>query len=454
VALVESGAPVTFARLLHLAADDGRAATRVNVAEALVEARVADAAAALPVIREWASSDDAERRWPAICSLLLWRKQSDDERERDLAAFLSWDAATTASVLVEILNHGRQKPGAVRRSLERLVPGADGATRRAFVSGLAALPEENLEERLLPLLRASEEPSLAGLAAEVRAERWRAMLPAPAEFLADLRGASEREGLGPEVYTALARMAEHGPDGCRAELTHALVTCFVEGRAALEDAMTKLTRLGPATFGPLFVEVRRAGLSSLLYDAPSFVRAAAEGLSRPESAAETREALELLSPPEPRGGREAVLQALAAAQEADAAAARTLLQLFRQSGSGALGELAYECSLRSLGGDLADPEVFLSRVTAATRDALERAEVFEVLRQLSAPEPPGRRSSLVRALGALRATRRAEVDALLSEQSWQSAGGLLGLGAKVKLFSFLSNHLSPGVAAAILAPRP
>jgi hypothetical protein len=83
------------------------------------------------------------------------------------------------------------------------------------------------------------------------------------------------------------------------------------------------------------------------------------------------------------------------------------------------------------------------------QDPNERAEVLHILGQLSAPEPQGRRRALVQALGATRATRPQQVDALLQDSSWQTRAGLFSLGTQVKLFSFLCNFFSPGVASKI-----
>lgn len=454
VPLVEEEVPVTLEELLSLAAQDGKPATKINVAEALIEARVADEQSALGVIREWVAAEDADCRWAAMCSLLLWRRQDIDERNREIVAFLANDAPTAASVLVEILNHKHEKAPPFRHGLGRLMSEADGATRRALVSGLAALPQASLEERLLPLLRSSDDPRLIGLITEVRAERWLGMFSAPAEFIAELRKSVQQESTTAEAYSALAAISKPGPEGRRAELTQALASCFAECRAALDDTLTRLKTLAPSTFGSLCVEVRHEGLRRLLYDSPTLVGVAAEGLSSAALSGDTREALELLAEPEPKGSREAMLQALAHAQTLDAAPVRALLRQLRATGSSVLAGVTYEFNLRSLLADLSKPERFLSRITGAMREAQERAEVWQVLRQLSEPEPRGRRSALVRALGAVRVTRRAEVDALLREPSWQTQGRLFSLSTEIKLFSFLSASLSPRIAVMLFAERP
>jgi hypothetical protein len=442
-----------LATLLSLAARDEKAATKINVAEALIEARIADEAAALGLIREWASGEDADCRWAAICSLFLWRKQKDEERNREAVRFLAQDAQTTACVLVEILNHKLQKMPDPWQYFKQLVLAADDAARRALVSGLAGLSQTSLEKELWPRLRSSDEPSLGDLLAEVRSEKWRRMFSTPPEFIADLRREIQQERTRGEVYAALLRLLKPEPEGCRRELVRILVSCFAEYRASLYDLLAKLTSISPEVFEPLAIEVRSEGLKGLFSDPQTFIAVLAEGLSRADLSGETCVALELLAQPEPRGNRAEVLQVLTHAQSVNAAAVRALLRQLRATLSGTLGRLVYEFNLGSLAVSLSSPAWFLSSVMEAMQDPRERAEVRQLLRQLSAREPQGRRRALVRALGASRVTRPQEVDALLQDQSWQSPAGLFSLGTQVKLFSFLYKTFTPGVAHTIFAPK-
>ncbi|HEY0377984.1 MAG TPA: toll/interleukin-1 receptor domain-containing protein [Pyrinomonadaceae bacterium] len=448
------GEEPSLATLLSLVARDEKVTTKVNVAEALIEARMADEAAAVGLIREWASGADADCRWAAICSLLLWRKQKDWERSREIAGFLAEDAQTTAQVLVEILNHKHQKMAAVWQSFKRLVSEAEGVTRRALVAGLAGLSQASLEKELLPRLRASNDPQLSGLLAEVRSERWRQMFSNPPEFVADLRKEIQRGRTTGEVYTALLLMLKPEPEGCRRELVQTLVSCFAECRDGLYDLLARLTSISPQVFEPLAVEVRCEGLRGLFPDPLSFVAVVAEGLGRADLAGETCVALELLAQPGPRGRREEVLHVLTHAQSLNAAAVRALLRQLRGTFSRTLGRLASDFNLRLLDADLSSPERFLSAVAEAMRDADERAEVVPLLRQLSAPEPEGRRRALVQTLGAARAARPQAVDQLLRDQSWQAPAGLFSFGTQVKLFSFLHKTFSPRLAYMIFAPKP
>ncbi|HEX8119102.1 MAG TPA: hypothetical protein VF521_17630, partial [Pyrinomonadaceae bacterium] len=345
VPLADGAARVTLSALLRSAARDGKASTKINVAEALNEARVADEPAALQVIREWATGDDTDCRWVAMCSLFLWRRQRNEERVRGAVTFLGWDAPTAAGMLVEVINHKHERASVYWKSFIQLASGADEATRAALVSGLSALPQATVEETLLPLLRASGEPALSGLAVDVRAERWRLMFPTPPEFVADLRRELQREDVSAEIYNALSSLLRPEPWGRRGELVRALVSCFAEHREGLDEVLTRLKWMAPSLFDPLSVEVRREGLRLLLQSPPALVSVIAEGLGRAELAHDTGEALAALSQPEPQGYRAELLRTLADSQANNPAQVFGLLQQFRASGHAALGRLAYELNL-------------------------------------------------------------------------------------------------------------
>ncbi len=447
--LVEQEATVSLTTLLSMVAQDGKASTKINVAEALNEARIADEAVASQVIRGWASGEDADCRWVAVCSLFLWRKQRNEERVREAVGFLTRDAQTTAGVLVEIINHKHEKTAIFWGAFSQLVREADAPTREALVSGLAELPQASLDERLLPLLRAAEDPSLSGLAVELRAERWRRMFSTPPEFIADLRKEVYREDMSVEIYKALDGLLKPEPWGHGGELLRALVSCFPDHRESLDAILVRLKGIAPALFEPLSVEVRREGFRRLLNTPMTLVAVVAEGLTRTELAGDTGAALAALTQPEPQGYRQELLRALADSQATAPAPVFALLQQFRASGNPALARLAYELNLRALEGDITDPERFLSRVIEMMHNAPQRAEVLQSLQHLSTPGPQGRRRELVRALGTARVTRPAEVNALLQEPGWQPPAGVFSLGTEVKLFSFISYILSPNIAAAI-----
>jgi len=451
--LVEDESPVSLASLLSLVARDEKVATKINVAEVLIEARIADEDAALGLIREWASGDDTDCRWAAICSLFLWRKQKNEGRSREIVGFLAQDAQTTARVLVETLNYKHQQMPVLWQSFKQLVLEADAVTRRALVSGLVRLSQASLEEKLMPLLRTSSDPLLSRLVVELRVERWRRMFANPPELIDDIRKEIQQERMTGEVYTALLGLLKPEPEGCRKEFVQALVSCFTQCRASLYDILTKLTSVSPPIFEPLAIEVRCAGLRGLFSDPPTFIGALEEGLSRADLSGETCVALELLAQPEPRGNREKLLQVLTYAQSHDAAGVRALLRRLRAMVSSTLTRLVYDFNLRLMTGDLSTPGQFLSRVMEMMRDVHERSEVLQLLKQLSMSEPQGLRRALVQALGVARVTRPHEVNALLQDPSWQSPAGLFSLSTQVKLFSFLCKVFSPRVASKIFAPK-
>jgi hypothetical protein len=438
---------IGLAPLLALVAHDAKGTTKINVAETLVESRIANETAALTLIRDWLAGSDADCRWTAMCSLFLWRKQRNDERNRVVAESLALDPYTAANMLVETLNEKYQKAPIYWDCFKQFAAEADAISRRALVAGLSAPQQVSLHEELLQRLRASENQRLSSLFVEVRAQRWRQMLSTAPTFIADLHQEVHRKGLASEIVAALAGLLEPEPAGCRVQLIEALVSCIRDKRDTLEDILHQLTIMAPPIFEPFAAEVRVAGLRELFSDPLTLVRIIAESLNDSTSSDETCIALELLAQPEPRGNHAELLQALGAAQASDAAALQGVLRQFRATSSRALSELAYEFNFLSLSDDLADPELFISRVMVDMRDPLERARVLQSLRQLSQATPQGRRMALVQALGAARVSRPAEVDTLLLDQSWQDRAWPFSLSTEVKLFSFLASVFSPHIAS-------
>ena len=350
--LNDSEAPVTLESVLKLVARDEKVATKINVAEALCEARITDEVSARRVIQNWISGPDVDWRWAGICSLLLWRRQKKEEWNHLVVHFLNHDAPTTASVLVEILNH---KDQTILERFSQFLLGADETTHALLVSGCASLPRERLDEKLLKVI-------------------------------------------------------------------------------------------DPSVFEPFSIEVRSEGFRTLFESPAALLNAITAGLGKTK-VRETGMALERLVQQEPRGHREEMFNAFLSAQADDPRAVRMLLQQFRAMGISYLNEFAYEFNLQSLANDLDDPDLFISRVSLAMQDHYERIEALRVLQVLSMPEPQGRCTALVRALGVSRLTRASEVDVLLDDLSWQTRSGFLSLRTKVKLFSFLSYVFSPRFAS-------
>lgn len=448
IPLVDEEAPVSLELLLRLVASEEKAPTKINVAEALIESRIADEAVALSVIRSWLSGDNADCRWAAMCSLILWRKQTrkqaNEEPNREVTNFLSVDPEMTANVLVEILNNKHPKMPVFWESFRQLVLTANDTTRRALVWGLASQSQSSLEAVLMPLLRASAEPMLKELVVAVRAEKWERMFSTPLDFISDLHEEVHQGHLAGEIHAALAQLLKPGPEGRRAELTQALVSCFVERRTTLEEILTRLTMIAPTVFEPFSIEVRSEALRSLFQTPEILLPAIGEGLRDPKIAGETSVTLERLTRPAPTGHREEILNVLASVQAYNPASVRALLRQFRSMNSTALSSFTYQFNLRLLTNDLTDPERFIAHVSdAVINDPLEHAEVINILRLLSMPAPQGRRRALVQALGIASLTDSATVNMLLFDSSWQTRSGLLSLSMEVKLFSFLSRIISP-----------
>ncbi len=441
VPLSDSEAPVALESVLKLVAQDENLSTKINVAEALCQARIADEAPALSVIQQWVSGPDIDCRWVGICSLLLWRRQKDEEWNREVVRFLGHDAQTTASVLVEILN---QKDQLILERFSRFLEKTRESTLTTFASAFASVPQARLDEKLLSLLRGSEKRALQDLAVEIRAESWNQMLSTPSEFIADVQKALNKEHMAGEIYSAFNKLLTPEPGGSRDRLVQALVDSFLEQRSILEDVLTKLTMIAPPVFEPFSIEIRCRALRTLFHDPAALLDAIN---ADPKVRDETTSALEFLVQPEPSGHREEMLDALLLAQTVDTPAVRMLLRQFRSMGLNSLNQFAYEFNLRWLGSELVKPDHFISHVWQAMYDAYERDDVLHVLRLLTMPEPQGQRKALVRALGISRLTRPTEVNMLLQNSSWQTRAGLLSFGTEVKLFSFLSYLFSPNIAS-------
>lgn len=430
--------------LLGLVIQDQRPATRINVADALNEARVFDEAAVLELLDEWLASEDASRRWAAMCSIILWRKQSDEERTQEVIRFLDRDPATVAGVFVEAV---KQKYHRARMAawFEQLASEMPDDARRRLISGLAEQDFSQLDERLLARLRASGNPQLAGLAVEVRGERWRRLLSTPNDLLNDLRRELHQGRMTVEVYTGLTLLLRPEPEGCRQRLVEALAACFVQNRVELDQVLNKLKDIAPTTFEPLSVEVRREILKRLFYDPNAFVEVAAAYMRRAETAEEARNALEALAQPE--GYREELLQALAFGYALDAASVKRLLGLFRGAAKRTLRLVVYEFNLRLLEGQLSNPAGLVAEVLGAAGDEGEWEEMIQVLRYLAASGAQSKRKLLVRALAEARATQSQEVDGLLQHPSIQAQPELAGLRSEVRLASALNSVFVPKLLA-------
>jgi hypothetical protein len=441
--------------VLSAVAQDSKASTKINVAEALNEARLFDAPPALNLLGEWSSSQDVNQRWVATCSLVLWHVQSRrsiDQRLSEVAALLRQDAEPTAGVLVELMGHRLYQKKAVQL-FKRLVESVTDDARKHLVDGLAALPFAVVDERVLARLRSSGKPEAETLVIEIRRECWRRQLANPVSFIKDLRDALNQEQSREEALLASMELLQPAPEGCRAGFRQALVEAFLQNRVGVNELLEKLSELAPPVFEPLSIEVRSAALRSLFDDPLAFVRVVSEDAARDKTAEQTYAALEVLAAPAPLGYYQELLRALADADAGDAAALRILLDLLRADGRAAFRQLSRDVTQSLLETEFARPAEFLGRVCGALANAGERDEIIQILDALSDSGPHGKRKSLVRVLAEAKITHPCEVDELLQSQWPQAQSALSGLRLEIKLASMLNSSFTPKFMSKLFNPK-
>lgn len=437
--------------LLSLVVKDEQPFTRINVAEVLNEARVFNKEAASEVLDRWFSSEDYNQRWAAICSVIIWRKQGDAERNQEVIRFLEHDAAIVASVFVEIVKHKFYK-ARIPTSFEKLILQMPEDAREKFVSGLAEIHFNTLAERLLERFRSSGDPTLERLVFEVRAARWKHLLSMPRDFIRDLREELNRERMSLESYASLTLLQRPEPDGSRRQFICALVDGLAHNRAALEKLLTKLEQSAPSIFERLVVEARLEAFKRLFYDPAAFIEAVTADMRRTEATGETQKVLELLAQPEPTGYHEELLQALAHSYALNPAPVTALLTLFRKGSSHTLKSIAFEFNYRMIEGSFSAPTQFLAKILSAMRDAAEWEEAIQILSYLAVSEPQGKRRLLIQALAQAKALQPQEVDNLLRHPSFQSQPNLTGLRLEVRLAAMLSSVFVPNFVSRFFIP--
>lgn len=439
--------------LLALVVQDDSASTKINVAEALNEARIFAAEAALTVIDRWLFSNDKNQRWAAVCSLIIWNvwHQRTDDTYQEIIRLVHHDAEIVASVFVEIVNHKRHKKGAPSL-FRQVVLRAPDDIRKELIAGLAKIPFALLDERLLVRLRTATQTALQSLAADVRTQRWHELMEAPNQLVADLLDELENEQMSRELYLALTPLLEPEPAGSRGKLVGALADAFDENRAGLDQVLKKMKRIAPSTFEPLVAEVRAGAFERLFHDPVRFVDTVTAYLSFAQTAEETAEGLDLLAQHWPLGAHEELLQALAAAYALDPASITALLKLFRTSSTTRLRFVPYEFNLRLVEGFLIDPEALLAYITSARRDPEEFEEFVYILTQLAASEPEGKRKMLIAALAQARTTNALAVDELLQHPLIMAQPSLAGLKLEIRLATTLQNVFMPKILRKLFTP--
>jgi hypothetical protein len=441
--------------VLSATVQDSNASTRVNVAEALNEARLFEEAPALDVLAKWSSSQDANQRWAAACSLILWLIQSRrgiDHRLSEVGVLFQQDAETAASVLVELMGHRLYQKKTVQL-FKRLVDGITDDARKRLLKGLSSLPFAVLDERVLARLRTSGKPEAEALVIEVRRECWRRHMANPVSFVGDFRHALSQEKSREEALRTSMALLRPEPEGCRAGFRQALVTAFVQNRLGVSELLEVLSGLAPPVFEPLSVEVRCAAFKSLFDDPTAFVRVVSEDAASDRTAAQAYAALEALAQAAPLGYYTALFRALADADALDTAALKTLLSLLRADGRAVFRQLTRDVTQSLLEAEFARPADFLGRVRAAMSGADERVEVLGILDALSVPGPDSKRKALVRVLADAKATHPLEVDELLQSQWPQAQSTLSGLRLEVKLASLLNSNFTPKFMSKLFNPK-
>ncbi|HEU4710828.1 MAG TPA: toll/interleukin-1 receptor domain-containing protein [Pyrinomonadaceae bacterium] len=440
--------------LLALVVQDDSAKTKINVAEALNEARVFNEPAALAVINRWLSSDDKNQRWAAAGCVIVWNvwHQRTEETYEEIIRLVRHDAEIVASAFVEIVNHKRHKKKAL--SLFRnVVLRLPNDARRDLVSGLAKIPFGLLDQRLLIRLKAATQPALPTLAADVRTQRWYELMETPNQLIADLLDELENQQLTTEVYIALATLLQIEGYGSRAKLVAALADSFAENRAGLDRVLRKLKQLASSTFESLVAEVRSGIFERLFHDPAKFVATVTAYLRSAPTAEETARGLDRLAEPGPDGSMDELLQALAAGYALDPAPVKTLFKLFRATSTRRLRHIPFEFNVRLVDGLLSDPAELLAYVVTAMGEPDEFEEFVYVLTEVGTPGPRGKRKMLVAALAEARAINPAPVDQLLLHRTVVAQPSLAGLNLEVRVASTLQNVFVPNIFRKLFTPR-
>ncbi|HEV2915102.1 MAG TPA: toll/interleukin-1 receptor domain-containing protein [Pyrinomonadaceae bacterium] len=450
-----------ISNLLRRLASDEKPEVRINIAEALNRARAfeksfpqgetetGDKTATQKLLDEWALSTDANLRWVALCCVLTNREGSNPKVAQGAAAvqadkysklqeLLEYDAtgATLASIFSETIKHVHHGE-VLTEAFRQLVLGAQGKAWSNLSAGLASIPFNQLDRKLLSQLRSSGTPLLEERVIEIRRDVLSQKLQAPEHFLNTLKEWLNQEHVRLEVYRSLELLLDEEPEGYRQQALAALADCFTQDQKGVSDLLGRLEAMAPSFFAPLSRDVRYESMKRLLHDPTALIGVANEGLERAETFAAMRATLEKLSQNRPQGYRGELFQALAYGFELQPLAVKSLLSKLDASGSIVLRQAAHDFRYRLLEGSLAAPFTLLSMLTSEMAEPERQADTLSLLNQLAAPEPQGKRDALVRSLARARALQQPTVDALLSHPSMQNRTHLAALAREVKRAAFL-----------------
>jgi hypothetical protein len=438
--------------LVGLVIQDGQDSTRINIAEALNEARVFDEQVTLEVLGRWSASEDRNQRWTAMCSVILWSLWHGEECNQELTSLLLQEAETWVSIFVEIVEHKYHKRKA-QSVFKYLVLNMPDETRKELVYGMAKISYAMIYERLLKRLKASGKPLFDTIIVDVRRERWRELLATPEEFAEDLDEELNSAAVSAEVYRALIELLRPEPEGCRQQAAAALADSFPQNHATLDKLLRKLNGLAPSALEPFSAEVRREAFRRLFYVPDVFVDTVAEYFADDNTVAEAHGAIEMLAQPEPEGYREDLLEALASGYALNQDATRRLLGVFRASPGFTLRLLAHEFTSRLIEGTLSNPAALYLSLAQATTDPYELTDVVQALKSLAVSGPWGQRKALVRALAQTRVSRTEDVDSLLQHPALQAEPELAGLRSEVRVATVLNRVFMPRFLTRFFTPR-
>ena len=355
VPLKDREAPVTLESVLKLVSQDEKAATKINVAEALCEARLADEVSAMSVIQDWIVGSDLNCRWAGICSILLWRKQKREEWTTHVVRFLKDDAQTTASVLVEILVNRDQN--AFLERIGQFWLKADPSTRVALVSALASVPPARLNEKILPTLRASEIPALNDLAFEIRCSALRELFNKPAALRSAITAYPDNSSVQGEIISALESLMREEPQGHREELLNILARAQSDDALSMRMLLRQFRSMNVAALSEFVYAFNFRFLTRELADPERFVTQVCHEMSDPDVRDEVLDILWSLSMPEPDGQHGTVVRALGLARLNRPAEVNKLLEDSSWQHRSGLFSLATEVKLFSFLSYLVSPRL-------------------------------------------------------------------------------------------------
>ncbi len=419
----------TAGALGRLAQDD-RPEVRINVAVALTEARDRDEAATDALLDEWINSDDLNRRWVALCGLIISRANANGSAKyRQLAPLLENErtAATLADVLVQTIGDDRYGQTA-RDAFSHLAQEINGGGWTNFAIGLGSIPKGKLEKEVLPLLRFEGAPLFNERAIDVRYEalRHRALDPTSLILTLNLWLGSNHDQL--EVFRAMTMVLDENNESSRAQFIAALAEQFVRDGHRVNEVLTRLESMAPAHFFLLRDTVIFEAFRRSLSDAKRFRALTEKYLTQDGTSEAAAQALKTLANDEPPGSRNLMVEALLESYAQAPEPTVNLLERFQNGPISQLATVVHELNYRLIEGAMSKPSEFSSLVLAMVQ---RDVQTFSILNYLAMPEPQGRRSKFVAALVEARLLQADGVDELLALSDLREWTNLASLAAEV-----------------------